>query len=605
MTTSKISSSSGVCPAPGKIGEVSLSFSSCVSCPDESSESGSVENSLLFSKNSNPSLTPFTPPPEHPFHSILMSSETEKEAPVVPEVVSREDCETPPPSKTPPPDCLESGTFKSINPFMQEWLQAPIELKEKTTYVQTLLKKFIKTIPRLDFYINAAGALTFAGVRAVLGMMVSKHPEAKDIQVMYSDEFYEEAKKLKILPAFSKSYIVFCKQKGGGFSPLYCCYSHFTHIYAYKNQGETFFLHTDSGGSNDYRKNPQVFPKNFTSFEIYDGMNFDRFLYDLLENEFNDAELHVLHYPRQKDRFTCSVYALHDALQCVRLKEKAFQCIEEPSPTYRRVKIITHPIMEMMTLNQFPTKTTEWFDTSYFTGVQIEKMPILKRKLKKYATPLSLAEKTVLVNRKPFHIFTKMVIKLVDYSLTLPSVSELSSLRNSLSSMYNEDQEGRTRMIEMGVRNSSEDLMKIIQSDTRHRVIFKDITTRYGWLGIDCLGEEGSESMWALAQHADMDVPFQKTCLELLTKAYEKKAVKGSHVALLTDRILKNEHKLQIYGTQFDWIPSENKLRFIPIVDPENLNIRRAEMGLKLFEKYVEEMKLQYHSSSHTIGSYG
>lgn len=66
---------------------------------------------------------------------------------------------------------------------------------------------------------------------------------------------------------------------------------------------------------------------------------------------------------------------------------------------------------------------------------------------------------------------------------------------------------------------------------------------------------------WLLIQHADSDVEFQQYCLELMEREVESGGVAKSDVAFLTDRILVNKGKPQLYGTQF----YESKGKLIPM----------------------------------------
>ena len=65
---------------------------------------------------------------------------------------------------------------------------------------------------------------------------------------------------------------------------------------------------------------------------------------------------------------------------------------------------------------------------------------------------------------------------------------------------------------------------------------------------------------------------------------------RNQHIAYLTDRILVKENKGQIYGTQF------SKDNHYPIFDENDLDKRRAEMGLGSFEEYSKLMQKKMHT---------
>lgn len=117
------------------------------------------------------------------------------------------------------------------------------------------------------------------------------------------------------------------------------------------------------------------------------------------------------------------------------------------------------------------------------------------------------------------------------------------------------------------VRKSGKDIVPV---DQKNLIRIKQIVSNYGWPTISLVGKKASHMAWLLVQHADTDLKFQKHCLGLMKKAVKKKEVQLSDTAYLTDRVLVNQGKQQIYGTQF----------YKPIKNRQNLNTRRIKMGL-------------------------
>lgn len=73
--------------------------------------------------------------------------------------------------------------------------------------------------------------------------------------------------------------------------------------------------------------------------------------------------------------------------------------------------------------------------------------------------------------------------------------------------------------------------------------------------------------------------------LPLLKQSFlNGEGVTGQEFALLTDRVLVHQNKAQLYGTQLKILDGE--LVFNPILDKENVNSRRAEVGLFSLEEY-------------------
>lgn len=111
----------------------------------------------------------------------------------------------------------------------------------------------------------------------------------------------------------------------------------------------------------------------------------------------------------------------------------------------------------------------------------------------------------------------------------------------------------------------------------------KEIVAEYGWPTKSLVGEDGARSAWLLVQHADGDPAFQLQCLELM-EATPPGEVSPVDVAYLTDRVLVNEDKKQLYGTQF-WMVG-GKMVPRPIEDEAGLAARRAELGMISMEEY-------------------
>ena len=111
----------------------------------------------------------------------------------------------------------------------------------------------------------------------------------------------------------------------------------------------------------------------------------------------------------------------------------------------------------------------------------------------------------------------------------------------------------------------------------------KEIVEEHGWPTKRLVGEDGARSAWLLVQHADANPAFQRQCLELM-KASDSGQVSAVDVAYLTDRVLVNEGKDQIYGTQFWTVDGYLVPR--PIADEARVEALRAEIGMTTMQEY-------------------
>ena len=117
----------------------------------------------------------------------------------------------------------------------------------------------------------------------------------------------------------------------------------------------------------------------------------------------------------------------------------------------------------------------------------------------------------------------------------------------------------------------------------------KAILDAYGWPGYDLVGEEGSQGMFLIVQHADADPTFQKYALKLLQMAHDKGQASGKNVAYLVDRVRVGDGLPQVYGSQLAYDD-----RACPIAgeieDPEQVDNRRAEKGLEPIAQYLAKV---------------
>jgi hypothetical protein len=101
------------------------------------------------------------------------------------------------------------------------------------------------------------------------------------------------------------------------------------------------------------------------------------------------------------------------------------------------------------------------------------------------------------------------------------------------------------------------------------------ILDEHGWPD---WGPEAAYAAWKIAQHADRQLDVQRRVLALIEDAAEP-GVGAREIAMLRDRVLVNEGRDQIYGTQVAGVV-DGKPVLWPCADPDGLAARRAGVGL-------------------------
>jgi hypothetical protein len=160
-------------------------------------------------------------------------------------------------------------------------------------------------------------------------------------------------------------------------------------------------------------------------------------------------------------------------------------------------------------------------------------------------------------------------------------------LRATLLQMARDDQES----IRISAADPSRELnalesMQVDQLIRRNHELIRKIVSERGWPGRSLVGDDGAGAAWLVVQHMDMDVEFQQRCLALMQEAFRIGEVSPRNLAYLTDRVLANEGKQQMYGSQGGGVFSAE--------DEARVDANRAAIGLEPWRAAVEKRKKEY-----------
>jgi hypothetical protein len=162
------------------------------------------------------------------------------------------------------------------------------------------------------------------------------------------------------------------------------------------------------------------------------------------------------------------------------------------------------------------------------------------------------------------------------------------------------DQQARERLLALPIHDlgppadeaaSAMEAVRIVDED--NTAWLKATVRKHGWPGRSLVGEDAASAAWLLVQHADHDPAFQRECLDLMEKAVEGGEASAKDWAYLTDRVLRAEGRPQRYGTQF-----MESFEPQPIEDREQVDERRAGVGLGPLEEYRQEIIRRYGDPS-------
>ncbi len=174
-----------------------------------------------------------------------------------------------------------------------------------------------------------------------------------------------------------------------------------------------------------------------------------------------------------------------------------------------------------------------------------------------------------------------------------------------LDTIHQIDQEyrGQVRAIEKEFGFKSKEVKahwKIInKADSINLIKVSRILDERGWLGEDIVGRQGNSTLFLVVQHAGIDT--QLKYLPMMQEAVKKGNASPSSLALLEDRVALRQGNRQIYGSQITSDKETGELFVSPLIDPENVNVRRAEVGLGTIEQYIANWELTWDVEKHKL----
>jgi len=167
-----------------------------------------------------------------------------------------------------------------------------------------------------------------------------------------------------------------------------------------------------------------------------------------------------------------------------------------------------------------------------------------------------------------------------------------------LDSVYKEDQQYRQQLNDVEKQygwesNQVKALWAIItEKDAANLIKVRAILDKYGWLGSKVIGQQGNSTLFLIIQHADQQT--QETYLPMMRDAVKKGNAAGSALALLEDRVALGQQKRQIYGSQIGRNSQTKQYYVLPLEDPDNVDKRRADVGLEPLAEYVSRWQIKW-----------
>jgi len=174
---------------------------------------------------------------------------------------------------------------------------------------------------------------------------------------------------------------------------------------------------------------------------------------------------------------------------------------------------------------------------------------------------------------------------------------DYKQLQEEILHMNKEDQQYRMQIDSMEKQFGAQsqqlnNLWKSIHNlDSIHQAAVTGIIDKHGWLGPTQIGDEASFNLSWMFLHFDQKT--KEKYLPLMKIAVKEGKAESTTLALLVDKIALLQGKKQIYGSQVRQDEKTGEYYLAPLEDPENVDKRRKEVGLK---PLAEDYNLKVHN---------
>jgi exopolysaccharide biosynthesis protein len=136
------------------------------------------------------------------------------------------------------------------------------------------------------------------------------------------------------------------------------------------------------------------------------------------------------------------------------------------------------------------------------------------------------------------------------------------------------------------IRKSNE-LIKYAKEDHRNQELVISILEKCGMPTLNEVTQKHMTAIWIVLQHTNKK--YRKKYFPQIEEAVKNGDLFKEQYALMKDRILMDDDKPQIYGSQL----KNGKL--YKLENPETVNERRKKMGMGTIEDYLKNFNIQFN----------
>ena len=167
-----------------------------------------------------------------------------------------------------------------------------------------------------------------------------------------------------------------------------------------------------------------------------------------------------------------------------------------------------------------------------------------------------------------------------------PGPVQNEELRREIFQMLKEDQAVRAFQNE-GRGPTEAEARAASERDEATTKRLSEILDRYGFPGVKMVGLNATRNFIVMLVHSP-SVELMRRALPHVERAARRKEIPPDDFAMLKDDVLGREGKLQLYGTNFQFVG--DKIALQPTQDPARLDERRRKIGLPPIAVYMQFM---------------
>lgn len=130
-----------------------------------------------------------------------------------------------------------------------------------------------------------------------------------------------------------------------------------------------------------------------------------------------------------------------------------------------------------------------------------------------------------------------------------------------------------------------------------NKIKAEEMFTKYGFMGFDKVGKDGSYHFWLIVQHCDKYPAFQKKVLKAMDREVKRGNANPNNYAYLYDRVKINAGEKQLFGTQvtYETTTTGRAIPKIGLIDSVNVDKLRKEYALEPLKDYLNTMTISHY----------